>query len=54
VECRFFGGLSLDETAAALNTSAATVSRDWTFARAWLHHELAAANAPGTNPPSAV
>ena len=50
VECRFFGGLSLDETAAALNTSAATVSRDWTFARAWLHHELAAANAPGTNP----
>jgi RNA polymerase sigma factor (TIGR02999 family) len=47
VECRFFGGLSLDETAAALNTSAATVSRDWTFARAWLHHELSAANAPG-------
>jgi RNA polymerase sigma factor (TIGR02999 family) len=46
VECRFFGGLSLDETAAALNTSAATVSRDWTFARAWLHNELAA---PGTS-----
>jgi RNA polymerase sigma factor (TIGR02999 family) len=44
VECRFFGGLSLDETAAALNTSAATVSRDWAFARAWLHHELAAGN----------
>jgi len=40
VECRFFGGLSLDETAAALNTSPATVSRDWAFARAWLHHEL--------------
>jgi RNA polymerase sigma factor (TIGR02999 family) len=51
VECRFFGGLSLDETAAALNTSAATVSRDWTFARAWLHHELAA-DAPGATPPS--
>ena len=47
VECRFFGGLSLDETAAALNTSAATVSRDWTFARAWLHHELAVGNASG-------
>jgi RNA polymerase sigma factor (TIGR02999 family) len=47
VECRFFGGLSLDETAAALNTSPATVSRDWTFARAWLHHELAAADGPG-------
>jgi RNA polymerase sigma factor (TIGR02999 family) len=43
VECRFFGGLSLDETAAALNTSAATVSRDWAFARAWLHTELASA-----------
>ena len=41
VECRFFGGLSLDETAEALNISAATVSRDWTFARAWLHRELA-------------
>src|SRR5262245_50257842 len=40
VECRFFGGLSLDETAAALGASAATVSRDWTFARAWLHKEL--------------
>ena len=42
VECRFFGGLSLDETAAALDISAATVSRDWTFARAWLHNELGA------------
>jgi len=41
VECRFFGGLSLDETAEALQISPATVSRDWTFARAWLNHELA-------------
>ena len=41
VECRFFGGLSLDETAEALSISPATVSRDWTFARAWLHNELA-------------
>jgi RNA polymerase sigma factor (TIGR02999 family) len=49
VECRFFGGLSLDETAEALNTSAATVSRDWTFARAWLHNELASAP-PGNSP----
>ena len=40
VECRFFGGLSLEETAEALNTSPATVSRDWTFARAWLNREL--------------
>ena len=47
VECRFFGGLSLEETAEALNTSAATVSRDWTFARAWLHSELAAPRPSG-------
>ena len=40
VECRFFGGLSLDETAAALGISPATVSRDWTVARAWLRREL--------------
>ena len=40
VECRFFGGLSLEETAEALGTSHATVSRDWTFARAWLNREL--------------
>src|SRR5690606_10166993 len=48
VECRFFGGLSLDETAEALAISPATVSRDWTFARAWLHRELAAGNADAT------
>jgi len=41
VECRFFAGLSLDETAAALSVSPATVSRDWTIARAWLHAQLA-------------
>lgn len=45
VECRFFGGLNLDETAEALGVSAATVSRDWTIARAWLHAELADASA---------
>lgn len=48
VECRYFGGLSLDETAEALGISAATVSRDWTFARAWLHRDLAASDAPRT------
>jgi RNA polymerase sigma factor (TIGR02999 family) len=46
VECRFFGGLSLEETAEALASSPATVSRDWTFARAWLHRELAATGGP--------
>lgn len=42
VECRCFGGMSIDETAEALDISAATVSRDWAFARAWLARELAA------------
>ena len=40
VEYRFFGGLNIDETAEALGVSAATVSRDWTMARAWLNREL--------------
>jgi RNA polymerase sigma-70 factor, ECF subfamily len=40
VELRFFGGLSVDETAEALKISAATVMRDWKFAKAWLLHEL--------------
>jgi RNA polymerase sigma-70 factor (ECF subfamily) len=40
VELRFFTGLSVDETAAALNISPATVKRDWAAARAWLRHEL--------------
>ena len=40
VELRFFSGLSIDETADALRVSTATVERDWTFARAWLHQRL--------------
>jgi RNA polymerase sigma factor (TIGR02999 family) len=44
VECRCFAGLSLEETAAALGISPATVKRDWTFARAWLNHELASSD----------
>lgn len=40
VECRFFGGLTIEETAEALGISSATVSRDWAVARAWLNHAL--------------
>jgi RNA polymerase sigma factor (TIGR02999 family) len=40
VECRCFGGLSVEETAEALGTSPATVKRDWAFSRAWLNREL--------------
>ena len=40
VECRYFGGLTVPETAEALGTSPATVKRDWTTARAWLRTRL--------------
>ena len=40
VELRFFGGLTVDETAVALQVSSKTVLRDWEFARAWLQREL--------------
>ena len=40
VELRFFGGLENDEVAEAMGVSLATVKRDWTLARAWLHREL--------------
>ena len=40
VELRFFGGLSLAETAEALGFSVGTVRRDWSLARAWLYREL--------------
>ncbi len=41
VECRFFAGMNIDETAEALGISNATVRRDWALARAWLNRELA-------------
>lgn len=40
VECRVFGGMSIDETARALEISPATVSRGWSMAQAWLRREL--------------
>lgn len=40
VEARFFAGLSIEETAAALDISPATVKRDWQLASAWLHREI--------------
>lgn len=42
VECRFFAGMSVEETAEAVRVSPATVKRDWKVARAWLHRELRA------------
>jgi RNA polymerase sigma factor (TIGR02999 family) len=40
VELRFFGGLSIEETAYVLSVSTTTVKRDWTFAKAWFQREL--------------
>lgn len=42
VECRYFAGMSIEESAEALGISPATVKREWTVARAWLHRELQA------------
>ncbi len=40
VECRFFGGMSVEETAVALDISPATVKRSWNVARTWLYNNL--------------
>ena len=40
VELRFFAGLSLEETSEVMGIATATVQRDWTAARAWLHREI--------------
>jgi RNA polymerase sigma factor (TIGR02999 family) len=48
VECRFFGGMSVEETATALDISVRTVKRDWSFARAWLRREMKAHSGPGS------
>lgn len=42
VELRFFGGLSVEETAEVMNLSPATIKREWSFARAWLSREMTA------------
>lgn len=40
VECRVFGGMTVEETAEILEVSPATVKRDWTMARAWLNRQM--------------
>ncbi len=48
VELRFFGGLTVEETAEVLSMSPSTVKRDWALARAWLHRELTGARSDGS------
>ncbi len=45
VECRFYGGMSIQDTAEALTISPASVKRGWAMARAWLYRELSAGSA---------
>jgi RNA polymerase sigma factor (sigma-70 family) len=47
VSLRYFAGLTVQETAAALDLSPATVKNDWAFARAWLHRELSGEHGTG-------
>ncbi|HXT62837.1 MAG TPA: sigma-70 family RNA polymerase sigma factor [Pyrinomonadaceae bacterium] len=47
VELRFFGGLSIEETAEVLGVSPGTVMRDWTLAKAWLRRELSPTEVEG-------
>jgi RNA polymerase sigma-70 factor (ECF subfamily) len=46
VELRFFGGLTIDETAEVLGISISTVKREWTLAKGWLYRELTGGSAP--------
>jgi RNA polymerase sigma-70 factor (ECF subfamily) len=48
VELRFFGGLSVEETAEVLEVSEKTVRRDWQFAKTWLLRELSAEKGDGS------
>jgi RNA polymerase sigma factor (TIGR02999 family) len=48
VELRFFGGLSVEETAEVLKVSSVTVMRDWSSARAWLYREMTGGAASGS------
>jgi DNA-directed RNA polymerase specialized sigma24 family protein len=47
VEMRFFGGLSVEETAEVLKVSPVTVMRDWSTAKAWLYRELGGGTGDG-------
>ncbi len=48
IEMRFFGGLSVEETAEVLKVSPATVRRDWSIAKLWLYRELGNGGSDGS------
>jgi len=51
VELRYFGGLSIEETATVLNISPATVKREWSMAKVWLYRQISRDNRPQTSDP---
>jgi len=54
IEMRFFGGLSVEETAEVLKVSPATVRRDWSIAKMWLYRELGGGTGDGFGPVEAT
>ena len=54
IEMRFFGGLSVEETAEVLKVSPATVRRDWSIAKFWLYRELSGGKGDGFQPVEAT
>jgi DNA-directed RNA polymerase specialized sigma24 family protein len=52
VELRYFGGLTIEETAEVVGVSPATVKREWTLAKAWLRRELGGAGDSGGSCPA--
>jgi RNA polymerase sigma-70 factor (ECF subfamily) len=50
VEMRFFGGLSVDETAEVLKVSSVTIMRDWSTAKAWLYREMTGSKTDASRP----
>jgi RNA polymerase sigma factor (sigma-70 family) len=47
VKLRYFAGLTIEETARALDVSPATVKNDWLYARAWLHRDMSQDSSEG-------
>ncbi|MGM0376164.1 MAG: ECF-type sigma factor, partial [Bacteroidota bacterium] len=48
VECRFFGGMSIEETAQALDTSPSSVKRSWAMGKVWLHQNIKKLQTPAS------
>jgi RNA polymerase sigma factor (TIGR02999 family) len=54
IELRYFGGLTIEETAEVMKLSPATIKREWTMARAWLHQALTDGQIDQTSPPESI